>query len=329
MNMKTRVLGKNGLEVSAIGLGCMTLGKDYSQESRKNGIEMIRRAYDLGVTMFDTAVVYQNGMNEELVGEALRPIRDKVAIATKCGIRFENGVMLKDGSADAIRQSLEGSLKRLRTDYVDLLYIHRVDPNTPIEVTAEAMAELHREGKVLNWGISEPGMDTLRRANAIFSVAAIESEYSMMWRYPEDEILPTLDELSIGLVPYRPLAEGFLTNGMDGMFSNAANADGVTRFSSDNMKTNIELRECVHDLASLKNVTAAQLALAWLLAQKSYIVPIPGTSKLERMEENIGAAQVVFTDEELATIRNLLNKIQIVGTRYNPNTASARSVLKI
>lgn len=327
--MKTRILGKNGLEVSAIGLGCMTLGKDYSPDSVKYGINMIRRAYDLGVTMFDTAVVYQNGKNESLVGEALHPIRDKVAIATKCGIRFENGEMLKDGSAKAIRQSLEDSLRRLNSDYVDLLYVHRVDPDTPIEVTAEAMKQLYKEGKLLNWGISEPSMETLRRANDVFPVAAIESEYSMMWRYPEAEILPTLEELSIGLVPYRPLAEGFLTNGINGMFSKAAKGDRATRFSSESIKINIQLRECLHDLAAQKGVTAAQLALAWLLAQKPFIVPIPGTSNLERLEENIGAARVAFSDEELLMIRGLLNKIKIIGTRYTPNTPSARSVQKI
>jgi len=327
--MKTRVLGKGGLEVSAIGLGCMTLGKDYSPESRKNGINMIREAFDLGVTMFDTAVVYQNGLNEELVGEALQPIRHKVAVATKCGIRFENGEMIRDGSPEAVRQSLEASLKRLKTDYVDLLYIHRVDPATPIEVTAGAMVQLHKEGKLRNWGISEPSMDVLRRANGVFPVAAIESEYSMMWRYPESEILPTLEALSVGLVPYRPLAEGFLTNGTDGMFANPANASGVTRFSSESLKTNMALREWVQDMAAEKGITAAQLSLAWLLAQKPFIVPIPGTSKPGRMRENILSAQVSFTDRELQTLRSLLDATEIVGTRYVPNTPSARSVMKI
>lgn len=326
--MEKRKLGINGLEVSAIGLGCMTLGKDYSPESKKHGIKMIQRAYDLGVTMFDTAEVYAEGENEKLVGEALHSVRDKVAIATKCGIRFENGEMIKDASEKNVRASLEAALKRLNTDYVDLLYIHRVDPEAPIEETAEAMKKLNKEGKLLNWGISEPSMEMLRRANAVFPVAAIENEYSMMWRYPEEEILPTLEELSIGLVPYRPLAEGFLTNGNDGMFSGGLGVKD-TRFSEENMKNNIKLRECLHDLATSKGATAAQVALGWLLYQKPFIVPIPGTSKMSRMEENIDAANITFTNEELATIRGLLDKIEITGARYKPGTASARSVLKI
>ena len=325
--MQKRMLGKN-LEVSAIGLGCMTLGKDYSPESRKNGIAMIQRAYDMGVTMFDTAEVYANGKNEELVGEALHSVRDKVVIATKCGIRFEDGEMIKDASEKNIRASLEAALKRLNTDYVDLLYIHRIDPNADVEETAEAMKKLNKEGKLLNWGISEPGMEMLRKAHAIFPVAAIENEYSMMWRYPEEEVLPTLEELSIGLVPYRPLAEGFLTNGNDGMYSGGLGVKD-TRFSEEHMKNNIKLRECLHDLAASKGATAAQVALSWILHQKPFIVPIPGTSKITRMEENIGAANITFTADELSTIRELLNKIEITGARYKPGTASARSVLKI
>mgnify|MGYP004667122571 CR=1 FL=1 len=326
--MKKRKLGIHGLEVSEIGLGCMTLGKDYSSESKKYGIEMMRRAYDLGVTMFDTAVVYGNGSNEILVGEALHDIRDKVCIATKCGICFKNGEMIKDGSEKAIRESLEASLKRLNTDYVDLLYMHRVGTTTPIEETAEAMAKLYKEGKILSWGISEPTMELLRRAHEVFPLAAIENEYSMMWRYPEEEVLPILEELSIGLVPYRPLAEGFLTNGTDGMYAGGAGVKG-TRFSEESIKTNMALRECLHDLASQKGATAAQVALAWLLHQKPFIVPIPGTSKMTRMEENIGAANITFTSDELSTIRGLLDKIKIVGARYKPGTASANSVPKI
>lgn len=287
--MKKRTLGNNGLIVSEIGLGCMTIGKDYSDDNCKAAIAIIRKAYESGITMFDTAELYGgDGRNESLVGEALKPIRKNIIIATKCGVKFKGSHMLIDSRPETIRKSIEGSLKRLQTDYIDLYYTHRVDPKVPIEEVAETMAELYKEGKILNWGISEPNMETLKRANAVFPVAAVESEYNMMWREPEQEILPTLEELGIGLVPYRPLARGFLTDTAEGMFLQGAKN---TRFDEKNIQANMELKTFVQKLAVERNVTAAQLALAWLLAQKPFIVPIPGTSKMERMEENVKAAE--------------------------------------
>ena len=330
--MKKRKLGRN-LTVSEIGLGCMTIGKDYSEDSKRAAINIIRRAYELGVTMFDTAELYADGKNESLVGEALKPFRDKIIIATKCGVMFEpghvsgnvSGKMIMDSRPETIRKSLEGSLKRLQTDYIDLYYIHRVDPNVPIEITAQTMAELHKEGKILNWGISEPSMTTLIKAHKIFPVAAIESEYNMMWREPEQEILPTLRKFNIGLVPYRPLARGFLTGASDGMYLNDAKN---TRFDEKNLAANMALKNFVQDLAGKKNVSAAQISLAWLLAQENFIVPIPGTSKLERMEENIKAADIVFTNEELTNIRELLEQIPIYGERYDPNSDNRKSIIR-
>ncbi|MCM1200134.1 MAG: aldo/keto reductase, partial [Bacteroides fragilis] len=258
-----------------------------------------------------------------LVGEALKPVRDKVVIATKCGVRFIDGHMVMNSTPEVIRESVEGSLKRLQTDHIDLYYTHRVDPNVPIEVVAETMAALHKEGKILHWGISEPNMDTLRRANEVFPVTAIESEYNMMWREPEQEILPTLEELCIGLVPYRPLARGFLTEAMEGMFLEGARN---TRFDEKNLPANMELKRCLQKLAEEKQVSAAQLALAWLLAQKPFIVPIPGTSKMERIEENVKAAEITFTDAEHKNIRGLLENITIVGERYDPDSENGQSV---
>lgn len=324
--MNKRTLGKNGLEVSAIGLGCMTVGKDYSEESKSQAIKIIRKAYELGVTMFDTAELYGGGgRNESLVGEALKPIRDKVVIATKCGVKFIDGHMVINSAPEVIRESVEGSLKRLQTDHIDLYYTHRVDPKIPIETVAETMAQLHKEGKILNWGISEPNMDTLRRANAVFPVAAIESEYSMMWREPEQALFPTLEELGIGLVPYRPLARGFLTSATEGMFLEGAEN---TRFDEKHLPANMALKELLQDLATEKNVTPAQLALAWILAQKPFIVPIPGTSRIESMEENVKAAEIAFTAEELDKIDGLLRKITIVGERYDPDSENGQSVRK-
>ena len=324
--MQKRVLGKNGLEVSAIVLGCMTVGKDYSDESKAQAVEIIRRAYDFGITMFDTAELYGGGgRNESLVGEALKPVRDKVVIATKCGVKFEGGHMLINSSPDEIRKAVEGSLKRLQTDYIDLYYTHRVDPKVPIETVAETMAKLHEEGKIKNWGISEPSMETLRKANSVFPVAAIESEYNMMWREPEEEILPTLEEMGIGLVPYRPLARGFLTDAKEGMFLQAAEN---TRFDEKNLPANMVLKERLMEIASEKQVTAAQLALAWLLHQKSFIVPIPGVSKLERVEENVQAAEIRLSEEELNEIAKILDGITIAGERYDPNSENGQSVRK-
>lgn len=324
--MDKRILGKNKLEVSAIGLGCMTIGKDYSAESKAQAIEIIRKAYESGITMFDTAELYGGGgRNESLVGEALKPIRDHVVIATKCGVKFEGGHMLIDSSPDEIRRAAEGSLKRLQTDHIDLYYTHRVDPKVPIEAVAETIAQLHQEGKILNWGISEPSMDTLRRANAVFPVAAIESEYNMMWREPEEAILPTLEELGIGLVPYRPLARGFLTDAAEGMFlEGAAN----TRFDKKHLPANMALKSKLMEIAADKKVTAAQLALAWLLAQKPFIVPIPGISKPERVKENVWAAEIDLSAQERDEINHILDQIPVVGERYDPNSENGQSVRK-
>lgn len=322
--MNKRNLGKSGLKVSAVGLGCMTIGRDYSDESKKHATGIIRRAYELGVTMFDTAEVYgEGGRNESLVGEAVKSFRREIVLATKCGVRFIDGHMVMNSSPEVIRESVEGSLKRLQTDYIDLYYTHRVDPNTPIEVVAETMEQLHKEGKILHWGISEPSMETLRRANAIFPVTAIESEYSMMWREPEQAIFPTLEELEIGLVPYRPLARGFLTGASEGMFLQGAEN---TRFDANHLPANMVLKEFLQKIAAEKQVTAAQLALAWVLAQKPFIVPIPGTTRMESMEENVKAAEITFTGEELRTINKLLNEIPIVGERYDPNSENGQSV---
>ena len=322
--MNKRTLGKNGLEVSAIGLGCMTIGKDYSTESKNQAINIIRKAYDMGVTMFDTAEVYGGGgKNESLVGEAIKPFRQEVVLATKCGVRFIDGQMVMNSSPDVIRESVEGSLKRLQTDHIDLYYTHRVDPKVPIETVAETMAQLHKEGKILHWGISEPSMETLKRANAVFPVAAIESEYSMMWREPEQALFPTLEELGVGLVPYRPLARGFLTGAAEGMFMQDAEN---TRFDEKNLPANMVLKELLQKMAEEKQVSAAQLALAWILAQKPFIVPIPGTSRMERMEENAKAAEITFTEDELRRINELLGKITIAGERYDPDSENGRSV---
>ncbi len=325
LNMKKRMLGKS-LEVSEIGLGCMTIGKDYTDEDKKEAIRIIRRAYELGVTMFDTAACYGgNYRNEILVGEAVKPFRDEIVIATKGGVLFEDGHMIIDSSPETIRKQVEGSLERLQTDHIDLYYTHRVDPNVPIEVVAQTMAELHEEGKILNWGISEPSMETLRKANAVFPVAAIESEYNMMWREPEETIFPTLEELGVGLVPYRPLAKGFLSDLNQGTYLDHAEN---TRFDSKYLSANMQLKEFVQKIAKEKNATAAQVALAWLLAQEPFIVPIPGTTNYNRMEENVKASEVTFTDEELNTINDLLSQIEIVGDRYAPGSEAANSVRK-
>lgn len=324
--MEKRRLGKGGLEVSAIGLGCMTIGKDYSAESQKQAINIIRRAYDMGVTMFDTAELYGGGgRNESLVGEAIKPFRQNIVLATKYGVRSIDGHMVMNSSPEVIRESVEGSLKRLQTDYIDLYYTHRVDPQTPIETVAETMAQLHKEGKILHWGISEPSMETLRRANAVFPVAAIESEYSMMWREPEEALFPTLEELGVGLVPYRPLARGFLTGASEGMFLQGAEN---TRFDEKHLPANMVLKELLQKIAAEKQVSAAQLALAWILAQKPFIVPIPGTSRMESMEENVRAAEITFTEDELNKINELLGEITVVGERYDPASENGQSVRK-
>jgi aryl-alcohol dehydrogenase-like predicted oxidoreductase len=317
--MQKRLLGKSGLEVSAIGLGCMGMSYGYGPASdKKEMISLIHAAVERGVTFFDTAEVYGPYVNEELVGEALAPFKGKVVIATKFGIKMVNGKQMLDSKPETIRQSVEGSLKRLKVEAIDLYFQHRVDPNVPIEEVAGVIQDLIKEGKVRYWGLSEAGVQTIRRAHAVQPLAAIQSEYSLWWRSPEEELLPTLEELGIGFVPFSPLGKGFLTGKID---KNATFADSdfrsiVPRFKPENLEANQVLVELIKKFALEKNATPAQIALAWLLAQKPWIVPIPGTRKLERLDENLGALDVVLTPEELSDLNDALSKIEIAGDRY-------------
>ncbi|MDX8532774.1 aldo/keto reductase [Mesorhizobium sp. VK25A] len=318
--MKKRTLGKSGLEVSAIGLGCMGISQSYGAPMPlPDAIALIRGAFDRGITFFDTAEVYGPYKNEEVVGEALQPIRDRVVIATKFGFNIEGGGAM-DSSAQRIRAAVEGSLKRLRTDRIDLLYQHRVDPNVPMEDVAGTVKELIAEGKVLHFGLSEAGVKNIRRAHAVLPVTAVQSEYSLWWREPEEQILPVLEELGIGFVPFSPLGKGFLTGTVskDASFGKDDYRSTVPRFSQDNLAANQALVDAVSRIAGEKKVTPAQLALAWVLSQKPWIVPIPGTTKLHRIEENIGAARVDLSGDDLATIDQALSSIAIAGERYSP-----------
>ncbi|MFD0847962.1 aldo/keto reductase [Sphingosinicella xenopeptidilytica] len=317
--MQKRILGNSGLEVSALGLGCMGLSYGYGPATdRKDAIELIRAAYERGVTFFDTAEAYGPGLNEEVVGEALEPVRHQVVIATKFG--FRNGVPAEglDSRPDSIRQVADAALKRLRTDWIDLFYQHRVDPNVPIEEVAGAVKELIEAGKVGHFGLSEAGADSIRRAHAVQPVAALQSEYSMWWREPEAEILPVLEELGIGFVPFAPLGKGFLTGKIDSnaTFGEKDFRSTVPRFTPDALKANQTVVDLVTSIATEKGATAAQIALAWLLAQSPWIVPIPGTTKLHRLEENIGAAAVALTGDDLERIDKALAGIKIEGARY-------------
>jgi aryl-alcohol dehydrogenase-like predicted oxidoreductase len=308
--MKTRTLGKSNLEVSALGLGCMGMSFGLGPPGEKNAmIAVLRAAYERGVTFFDTAEVYGPYTNEELVGEALAPFRSKVKIATKFGFKLDaDGKQAGLDSRPAhIKDVADASLKRLKTDVIDLFYQHRVDPDVPIEDVAGAVKELIQAGKVKHFGLSEAGAKTIRRAHAVQPVTALQSEYSLWWREPEAEIIPTLEELGIGFVPFSPLGKGFLTGKIDETTSFAANdfRSIVPRFSAEARKANQALVDLLKDLALKKNTTPAQLALAWLLAQKSWIVPIPGTTKLHRLEENVGAADLELTPDDLKEITNL------------------------
>lgn len=324
--MKKRILGNNGLGVSSIGLGCMGITQSYPPyPSKSESIALIRQAVELGVTFFDTAEVYGPFANEELLGEALEPYRDKVVIATKFGYDIANNKNDASGRPislssrpETIRQAVEGSLKRLRTDHIDLYYQHRVDPNVPIEEVAGTIQRLIDEGKVLHWGLSEAASNTVRRAHAVCPVTAVQSEYSMWFRRPEKELLPTLEELGIGFVPFSPLGKAVLTGrfNKDTKFDKSDFRSQIPRFNPENLSSNIKLADYVAEIASNKNTTPARVAIAWLLAQKDWIVPIPGTKKLERIEENIGAVEVIFTAEELKDIRNKLELIDIIGERY-------------
>tara|TARA_R110000744_G_scaffold14338_1_gene40821 strand:- start:3280 stop:4260 length:981 start_codon:yes stop_codon:yes gene_type:complete len=319
--MKTRTLGKN-LKVSEIGLGCMGLTFGYGTATdEKTGIELIRKAYDLGVTFFDTAEAYSKGGNEILLGKAVKPFREKVVLATKFGFKDGDPNLGLDSSPKRIRQVVENSLQYLQTDYIDLLYQHRVDPNVPIEEVAGTIKDLINEGKVKHWGLSEAGVDTIRTAHNEQPIAALQSEYSMFYREPEKEIIPLLEELGIGFVPYSPLGKGFLTGAIDEntKFNDNDFRNTVPRFSEENRKANQALVELVKQIAKQKQATPAQVALSWLLSQQPFIAPIPGTTKIHRLEENIGSTSVELTSNDLQQIETALKEIEIVGDRYSGN----------
>jgi aryl-alcohol dehydrogenase-like predicted oxidoreductase len=318
--MQQRMLGKTGLEVSALGFGCMGISFGYGPAtSREEGLAIIRAAVEGGVTFFDTAEAYGPFTNEELVGEALGPVRDQVVIATKFGFKFENGKQAGlDSRPSHVRDVAEASLKRLKTDRIDLLYQHRVDPTVPIEDVAGAVKELIHEGKVKHFGLSEAGVQTIRRANAVHPVAALQSEYSLWWREPEREILSTLEELGIGFVPFSPLGKGFLTGTINAQttFDPTDFRNVVPRFTEENRKANLAFVEWLRRFAERKNATPAQIALVWLLARKPWIAPIPGTTKRHRLEENLGAARIQLTAEDLRDIDRAASEIEVHGARY-------------
>ena len=317
--MKKRILGKSGLEVSALGLGCMGLSFGYGPATDKAGaIHLIRAAYDKGVTFFDTAEAYGPFENEELLGEALEPFRNEVVIATKFGFKEGKTTLGLDSRPENIRAVAEAALKRLKTDVIDLFYQHRVDPNVPIEDVAGTIKELIQEGKVKYFGMSEAGVKTIRKAHAVLPVAALQSEYSLWWREPEKELIPVLEELGIGFVPFSPLGKGFLTGKIDEntTFDKNDFRNIVPRFSEENRRANLALVNLLNNIATEKKSTPAQIALAWLLAQKPWIVPIPGTTKMHRLEENLGGCAIELSPEDLSRIEEATSKIEIVGARY-------------
>lgn len=326
--MQKRYLGQSGLEVSALGLGCMGLSHGYGPATdTRQAIELIRAAVERGVTFFDTAEVYGPYLNEDVVGEALKPFRDRVVIATKFGFTFgdDNKQQILNSRPENIRKAVEGSLKRLKTEVIDLLYQHRVDPDVPIEDVAGTVKELIAEGKVKHFGLSEAGAQTIRRAHAVQPVAALLSEYSMWWREPEQDILPLLEELGIGFVPFSPLGKGFLTGTIKAgaTFGKDDFRSIVPRFATAALEANEKLVALLGELAGEKGVTSAQIALAWLLAQKPWIVPIPGTTKQHRLEENLAAAELTLATEDLRKITQALDAVDIVGERY-PAALQAR-----
>jgi aryl-alcohol dehydrogenase-like predicted oxidoreductase len=317
--VKKRKLGNSGLEVSALGLGCMGLSFGYGPATEKQeAVKLIRTAFEQGVTFFDTAEAYGPFTNEELLGEALAPFRDQVVIATKFGFEAGKTALGMNSKPENIRAVTEAALKRLKTDYIDLLYQHRVDPNVPIEEVAGTVQALIQEGKVKHFGLSEAGVQTIRLAHAVQPVTALQSEYSLWWREPEAEIIPTLEELGIGFVPFSPLGKGFLTGKIDEntTFDSTDFRNVVPRFTEENRKANQALVDLLITLAAQKNATSAQIALAWLLAQKPWIVPIPGTTKLHRLEENIGAAEIELTAEDVSAIDTAFSAIPVQGARY-------------
>jgi aryl-alcohol dehydrogenase-like predicted oxidoreductase len=325
--MQKRKLGKSGLEVSALGLGCMGMSFGYGPAGdKKEMAALLRAAVERGITFFDTAEVYGPFTNEELLGEALAPFRKQVAIATKFGFDLSphldpggmKGLPGLNSRPEHIKEAAEGSLKRLKVDVIDLYYQHRVDPSVPIEDVAGAVKDLIREGKVKHFGLSEAGVQTIRRAHAVQAVTALQSEYSLWWRRPEAEVIPTLEELGIGLVPYSPLGKGFLTGKIDEntSFDSSDFRNTIPRFTPEARKSNQALVELLAAIAKRKKATPAQIALAWLLAQKPWIVPIPGTTKLHRLDENIGAAAVELTSDDLREIESVASKITVQGARY-------------
>ncbi|HBU9199600.1 aldo/keto reductase [Klebsiella variicola] len=326
--MQKRYLGKSGLQVSALGLGCMGLSHGYGPATdTRQAIELIRAGVERGVTFFDTAEVYGPYLNEEVVGEALKPLRERVVIATKFGFTFgnDNRQQILNSRPSHIREAVEGSLRRLKTDVIDLLYQHRVDPDVPIEDVAGTVKDLIAEGKVKHFGLSEAGAQTIRRAHAIQPVAALQSEYSMWWRGPEQEILPLLEELGIGFVPFSPLGKGFLTGTIraGSTFGEDDFRSKVPRFAAQALEANEKLVSLISVIAAENRVTPAQIALAWLLAQKPWIVPIPGTTKLHRLEENLAAAEIQLSPGELEKISRALETVKILGERY-PAALQAR-----
>jgi aryl-alcohol dehydrogenase-like predicted oxidoreductase len=322
--MKNRKLGRSNLEVSSLGFGCMGLSFGYGPALEKqNAISLIRDAFESGVTFFDTAEAY-GAFNEELVGEALAPVRDQVVIATKFGFKDGDSKAGMDSRPERIRKVADESLKRLQTDRIDLFYQHRVDPNVPIEDVAGTVKDLIREGKVKHFGLSEAGVQSIRRAHAVQPVAALESEYSLWWREPEAEVLPTCEELGIGFVPFSPLGKGFLTGKIDENTSFAKDdfRNIVPRFSPEARKANQALVDRLGEIAAVKQATPAQIALAWLLARKPWIVPIPGTTKAHRLKENLGAAAIELTEDDLRQIQDALAEIKVQGDRYPAHLAA-------
>lgn len=317
--MKKRIIGQNKLEMSELGYGCM--GLNHHRGPAKDPKEMMRvvqAAYQQGITMFDTAEVYGPYTNEELVGEAIKEFRQEIVLATKGGFKIDGQTNYPDSSAATLRASLEGSLKRLQTDYIDLYYIHRVDPNTPIEEVAETIQQFKQEGKILNWGLSEASGETIRRAHKIEPLTAIQSEYSIWWRDLEKDIFPVLEELGIGLVAYSPLGRGFLTGKVtkDSIANENDNRADLPRFTTEAMAANQVVLDLLQEIGNQKNATSAQIAIAWILAQKEWIVPIPGTTNLNRLTENNQAVDITFTNEELNRINAAVDQMTIVGDRY-------------
>ncbi|MFC0409513.1 aldo/keto reductase [Roseomonas elaeocarpi] len=317
--MQTRTLGASGLQVSALGLGCMGLSYGYGPATeRQAAIQLIRAAFERGVTFFDTAEAYAQGANEQLLGEAVAPFRDQVVIATKFGFQDGDASKGQDSRPERIREVADAALKRLQTDRIDLFYQHRVDANVPMEDVAGTVRDLIQQGKVKHFGMSEAGVESIRRAHAVQPVAALQSEYSLWWRQPEQEILPLLEELGIGFVPFSPLGKGFLTGAINAgtSFDKTDFRNVVPRFSEENRRANQGLVDVLGQIAAERGATPAQIALAWLLAQKPWIAPIPGTTKLHRLEENLGGADIVLTPDDLLAIQDALSGITVQGDRY-------------